>query len=287
MRGRVGDLSQYDSLDNLVSFYEVINAARPKYYAKQLWQFAHSIKEGDILVAYKLFGILDIGIVNGPVVFEWDNLAKNNEMFCYRRPVQWLGLDYKKLTTESARRYMSRNMTLFMVSEESSLLQIQDMLQESSKKGELDEDSLGLLDDSPIAADIEEPPRTKTTTYRILRDTAKSRKVKKIHKHRCQICGKRILVPGRGPYSEVHHIRPLGGSHKGLDKTTNMLCLCPMHHAEMDLGVLYIDPSSLRVIHSNERNRHHSSVLRLDKVHRIGIKNLIYHKQVICSDWMS
>ncbi len=117
------------------------------------------------------------------------------------------------------------------------------------------------------AADLEPPERIQSTTYRILRDTAKSRRVKKCHHFRCQICGKTIEFPDGSRYAEGHHIQPLGGEHKGPDVEGNILCLCPNHHAELDLGVLPIRLSSLRSV----------------KGHTVEQKYVDYHNRVICN----
>ena len=64
-----------------------------------------------------------------------------------------------------------------------------------------------------------------------------AREVKRLHDWKCQICGSTILLPDDTRYAEAHHIRPLGGEHQGEDASGNVLCLCPNHHAECDLGV--------------------------------------------------
>ena len=91
---------------------------------------------------------------------------------------------------------------------------------------------------TPKSSDIAEPPkRIKTATYRILRDTAKARRVKELHEFNCQICGHRIKLSDGSHYAAAHHIQPLGGEHNGLNVSENILCVCPNHHAELDLGV--------------------------------------------------
>lgn len=49
------------------------------------------------------------------------------------------------------------------------------------------------------------------------------------------MCGVR-LEGAAGPYAERAHIRPLGSPHDGPDDESNILCLCPNHHALFDLG---------------------------------------------------
>jgi hypothetical protein len=117
------------------------------------------------------------------------------------------------------------------------------------------------------ANDLPEPPkRVMTTTYRILRDTELSRRVKELHGYKCQICGRTIQLPDGTHYAEGHHIQPLGAPHNGPDILANILCLCPNHHAELDYGVRAISISALR------------QVLR----HVVGSKYVEYHNRTIC-----
>lgn len=90
------------------------------------------------------------------------------------------------------------------------------------------------------------PERVETSTYRILRDTAKAVLVKNLHDYRCQVCGHTIELPNGKRYAEAHHIQPLGTPHNGRDIIANILCLCPNHHAELDYGVSRIRLSDLR-----------------------------------------
>lgn len=99
---------------------------------------------------------------------------------------------------------------------------------------------------TPIAGDLEPPERVQLTTYRILRDSAVACWVKEVHHHRCQICGCHIQLPGEGRYSEAHHIRPLGGVHRGPDHISNIICVCPNHHAELDYFARSLELESLR-----------------------------------------
>lgn len=83
----------------------------------------------------------------------------------------------------------------------------------------------------------EPPPRCEAQVSRIIRDTKLARELKSLYGFACQVCGLRI-EPTRGSfYVEVHHVRPLGGGHDGLDTHGNMLVLCPNHHAMFDFGI--------------------------------------------------
>ncbi|MFI6131907.1 HNH endonuclease [Micromonospora sp. NPDC051141] len=75
---------------------------------------------------------------------------------------------------------------------------------------------------------------------RIVRSSRHARDVKRLHGHRCQICGLRLETRD-GYYSEAAHIRGLGKPHDGTDELSNLLCLCPNHHTLFDFFALYID----------------------------------------------
>jgi hypothetical protein len=106
---------------------------------------------------------------------------------------------------------------------------------------------------TPTGADGDEPPaRIQSTVYRILRDTAVARAVKQLHGYKCQICGTAIHLPNGERYAEAHHVRPLGGDHCGQDAAGNVLCLCPNHHAECDLGVRPLALASLAKVQGHD-----------------------------------
>ena len=83
----------------------------------------------------------------------------------------------------------------------------------------------------------EPPPRCEAQVSRIIRDTKLARELKIFYGFACQVCGLRIEPSCDSFYVEVHHVRPLGGGHDGLDTHDNMLVLCPNHHAMFDFGI--------------------------------------------------
>jgi 5-methylcytosine-specific restriction enzyme A len=89
---------------------------------------------------------------------------------------------------------------------------------------------------------------------RIVRDTKVSLWVKYIHEYKCQICGTTLKLDDNLFYAEAHHIKPLGNSHNGSDVVENIICVCPNHHALLDLGAIYIEQSQLRHIEGHEIN---------------------------------
>ena len=122
----------------------------------------------------------------------------------------------------------------------------------------------------PEASDLADPPvRTKTETYRIVRDTIRARRLKKLYQHECQLCGTTIQLPGGQRYSEAHHIRPLGGEHLGPDIEENIIVLCPNHHAMLDLGAIGLAADNITLRHGHritgEFIQYHNSVIDKSK----------------------
>ncbi len=107
---------------------------------------------------------------------------------------------------------------------------------------------------APKAYDIHEPPpRIEYTTYRVLRDTKIARDVKELYDFCCQICGRSGLKLKDGKlYAEVHHIKPLGKPHFGLDVYENVLCVCPNCHVLVDYGAIRLDISKFKILPGHE-----------------------------------
>jgi putative restriction endonuclease len=79
-----------------------------------------------------------------------------------------------------------------------------------------------------------------TTVTRRVRDTALSRAVKEIYDDACQLCETAITGSSGRSYSEGAHVKPLGQPHLGPDTLSNILCLCPNHHVQLDIGGMII-----------------------------------------------
>lgn len=114
------------------------------------------------------------------------------------------------------------------------------------------------------------PLRQEVWVSRIVRDSARARKVKALYAHRCQMCGTRLECPA-GPYAEAAHIRPLGNPHNGPDTEDNILCRRPNHHVLFDNGAVSI--SDDLSINDDGGNR-----LAVHKNHRIDRRHLAYHR---------
>jgi len=48
-------------------------------------------------------------------------------------------------------------------------------------------------------------------------------------------------MAGGESFSEGAHIKPLGRPHHGQDSGSNILSLCPNHHAQLDGGGIYVN----------------------------------------------
>jgi hypothetical protein len=96
------------------------------------------------------------------------------------------------------------------------------------------------------AIDLRIPDRVATSTWRIIRDTQLTHRIKALHGYECQFCGHTIKLSEGSRYAEAHHIQPLGAPHHGPDVMGNVVCVCPNHHAELDLGASAVNLATLR-----------------------------------------
>lgn len=118
-----------------------------------------------------------------------------------------------------------------------------------------------------VFADSEVLLRVLRTIEVIPRDVELVRRLKTLYRDSCQICGTQLQVRENNYYSEVHHIRPLGRPHNGPDTLDNMICLCPNHHALLDLFSMPLRMEELHVIRHNLNSEylgyHNNICLRL------------------------
>lgn len=127
-----------------------------------------------------------------------------------------------------------------------------------------------LRTDNEVADDTAEPQQKvrQVVVRRIVRDTAIVRRLKVLHKHRCQVCRETLRFIDGEAYSEGHHLRPLGGIHKGPDISGNILIVCPNCHAQLDMLGKSITYSSLRM---------HAE-------HRVAREHVSYHNALVSRD---
>lgn len=128
------------------------------------------------------------------------------------------------------------------------------------------------LDFIQQVSDLAEPPaRTPSVVTRVIRDTHTARELKARYEFRCQVCGATIGFSPGPLYVEAHHIRPLGGVHRGTDTNDNMLVVCPNHHAILDYGIAeFVGEGVLRIGKEN---------FVLTMKHAISSASTAYHNE--------
>jgi hypothetical protein len=130
-----------------------------------------------------------------------------------------------------------------------------------------------VVGDALVPDGTAKPGQRVSTAERVVRATAVSQFVKRIHDHTCQVCRTRLAVHGHG-YSEGAHIRPLGGGHGGPDVPSNVLCLCPNCHVLFDIGALIVDDAMQVWVDGEPRGQ-----LTVDGRHVISAEHLAYHRE--------
>lgn len=129
----------------------------------------------------------------------------------------------------------------------------------------------------PAPAVEHDPTFASAVVTRRVRDTAVARQVKKLYNYCCQICGVELRGFGGRKYAEGAHVRPLGRPHLGADHLENLLCLCPNHHTQLDIGGILISDDMVAIQASS-----HDPVATLvwKKRHRVARENVAYHRSL-------
>lgn len=111
-----------------------------------------------------------------------------------------------------------------------------------------------LLNENTVySEDINEPSeKIISVSYRIVRDTVISQKIKKLYNYECQLCKKVLVLKNDVLYNEAHHIKPLGSPHNGPDVTKNIICVCPEHHVLLDYGAIKLNKEQM-IIHPSHQ----------------------------------
>ena len=126
--------------------------------------------------------------------------------------------------------------------------------------------------------DMVSPSRTETTTSRIIRNTPLVKALKAEYDYHCQVCRDRRKRSSNKYYAEGHHLHPLG--ENGPDRRENIVIVCPTCHADLDYGMMFIDPDTLTIDHNYDESVD-GSVLDVKKSHTIGRMHLEYHNKKI------
>lgn len=133
--------------------------------------------------------------------------------------------------------------------------------------------TIGSPEEIDLPPGNEAPLRMARYVVRVVRDTAVAAQVKRLYGQTCQVCGDQLQTKN-GPYVEGAHIRPLGKPHYGPDTMSNILCLCPNHHALFDKGGLYFD-DELRAFDADDR---FVADLRIHPAHKVDPDQIRYHR---------
>ena len=115
--------------------------------------------------------------------------------------------------------------------------------------------------------------RVEFTGSRNIRDTARSMAVKTLYDYCCQVCGVRLETK-KGGYAEGAHIIPISKPYFGPDDESNILCLCPNHHALLDKGGIYV--TDTHDVH--DRTGAHLGSLTATANHDLDIASLQHHR---------
>ena len=222
--------------------------------AAMIYSFTHEIQVGDVVIANQGYNHVHgawalyraITFLPLPVIIRFVQTAAH--IGHHVRMVDWIIT--KQVDLRGSRFFVQR--TLAKMNEEKVLELSHAYHDNYPKNRDLKrqiERLLGVV--TPVtrqASDLSEvpPERAEVTTYRVLRDSSLARRVKMLHEYKCQICCQTIELPDGTRYAEAHHIKPLGQPHSGPDTLGNILCLCPNHHAECDLGACQLSSASLK-----------------------------------------
>lgn len=126
-----------------------------------------------------------------------------------------------------------------------------------------------------------EPGRYRTLIDRATCDRETVAALKSLYNDRCQLCDARLASGDGTGFSEVHHIQPLGSPHDGPDEHSNMLVLCPNHHADFDNGVIRVTPAELTVEHPYDSDVD-GQQLSVAPEHALSESALEYHDEHLC-----
>lgn len=223
---------------------------------------------GDLLVMYENgVGVLGVGEVKE----EWNKKVYKRPIYYktteteaeYRIAVDWIyDLREEPISLDRLREHVGSNFTPRGATQ--LIRKNRDAIQKCI------EDAIGEGLPAPKGADVESgdkiPGRKDVTISRIVRDSRIARKVKLLNGYKCQLCSVVLKYPDGQLYAEAHHIRPLGGEHKGADSMENVICVCPNCHAKLDLGMIELRWN--KITHRSDE-------------HRISMESIEYHNEVV------
>lgn len=112
---------------------------------------------------------------------------------------------------------------------------------------------------------------------RLKRNVKYSEQIKKMYNFTCQVCKVFLKTPNEGyGIAEAAHIQAMGKPHEGPDTKSNMICLCPNHHAQFDRFSFYIEPETLEIIGLDEFK---GKSIKINSKHKVKSEYFEYQKQ--------
>ncbi|MFC5931254.1 HNH endonuclease [Cryobacterium melibiosiphilum] len=133
----------------------------------------------------------------------------------------------------------------------------------------------------PQSANIPDPEYSSTIVSRRIRDSQLSRQIKQLYDFQCQVCETQIPTVNGHSYAEGAHVRPLGRPHVGRDNWSNILCMCPNHHTQFDLGGMVLT-DQMEVVETRKMTA--IAELTFRKSHFLDITNVQYHRHLWISE---
>lgn len=104
------------------------------------------------------------------------------------------------------------------------------------------------------------------------------------YEHTCMLCGDRRRKSPEEGFAEVRYLLPPGDPHDGPETPANALVVCPNHRADLEHGLVRIDPQSLTVTHAYEPEISGRTLSVADD-HDLGPQYLAYHNDVIAAEF--
>lgn len=129
----------------------------------------------------------------------------------------------------------------------------------------------------PAPAIDHDPAFASAVVTRRIRDTSVARQVKELYGFSCQICKAGLRGFEGRHYAGGAHVRPLGRPHLGADSIENLLCLCPNHHTQLDIGGIWISDDMIAI---DTSSRDPIATLVWKKSHRVAQENVACHRSL-------
>jgi predicted restriction endonuclease len=93
------------------------------------------------------------------------------------------------------------------------------------------------------------------------RDPYRTKLLKRLYKHKCQLCGCRQEVSPGKYYSEVHHLQQI--NEDGPDIFENMIVVCKSCHLYLDKGSIRLNVDDQKIHHFDSSHELHRKTFKL------------------------